>query len=151
VVQLLTKLTKKLVSFGWWPDQKRAFAELKEAFTTALVLAHFDHEKEIVLETDTLSYISAGVLSQYNDQGVLHSLAFFSKKHSPTKENTKYTIKHWVWYSKAWNNGDRSAKGWHILLRSWPIKRTWSTSWYPNYWSRDQPDASNSCQGLSWR
>jgi hypothetical protein len=40
------------------------------AFTTAPVLAHFDTEKEIVLETDALTYISAGVLSQYDNQGV---------------------------------------------------------------------------------
>ena len=62
VVQPLTKLTKKLVPFHWGPDQRRAFAELKEAFTTAPVLAHFDFEKEIVLETDASSYVSAGVL-----------------------------------------------------------------------------------------
>jgi hypothetical protein len=78
-VQPLTKLTKKLVPFHWKPDQRRAFVELKEAFTTAPVLAHFNFEKEIVLETDASSYVSAGVLSQYDDQGVLHPVAFFSK------------------------------------------------------------------------
>ena len=87
VVQSLTKLTKKLVPFHWGPDQKRAFAELKEAFTTAPVLAHFDYEKEIVLETDASSYVSAGVLSQYDNQGILHPVAFFSKKHIPAEEN----------------------------------------------------------------
>src|ERR1700737_2423471 len=87
VVQPLTKLTKKLVPFHWGPDQKRAFAELKMAFTTAPVLAHFDYEKKIVLETDASSYVSAGVLSQYDDQGILHPIVFFLKKHSPAEEN----------------------------------------------------------------
>jgi hypothetical protein len=41
----------------------------------------------IVLETNASSYVSAGVLSQYNDQGVLHPVAFLSKKHSPAEEN----------------------------------------------------------------
>jgi hypothetical protein len=52
VVQPLTKLTKKTVPYHWGTDQKRAFAELKKAFIMPPVLAHFDDEKEIVLETD---------------------------------------------------------------------------------------------------
>jgi hypothetical protein len=86
-VQPLTKLTKKLVPFCWGPDQKRAFAKRKSAFTTAPVLAHFDYENEIVLETDASSYICSGVLSQYDDQGVLHPVVLFSKKQLPAKEN----------------------------------------------------------------
>jgi hypothetical protein len=38
--------------------------ELKIAFTTAPVLAHFDYTKEIVLETEASSYVSTGFLSQ---------------------------------------------------------------------------------------
>jgi hypothetical protein len=87
VVQPLTKLMKKLVPFHCESDQNRAFTELKIAFTTAPVLTHFDYEKEIVLETDASSYVSAGVLSQYDDHGVLHPVASFSKKHSPVEEN----------------------------------------------------------------
>jgi hypothetical protein len=87
VVQSLTKLIKKLVPFCWGSDQKRAFAELKIAVTTAPVLAHFDYKKELVFETNTSSYVSAGVLSQYDDRGVLYPMAFFSKKHLPAEEN----------------------------------------------------------------
>jgi hypothetical protein len=64
--------------------------ELKIAFTTAPVLAHFNYEKEIVFETDASSYVSARILPQYNDQGVLHPIACFSTKHSPAEE--KYEI-----------------------------------------------------------
>jgi hypothetical protein len=53
---------KKLLSFHWEPDQKRAFAELKEAFTMAPVLAYFNYKNTIVLEMDASSYISTGVL-----------------------------------------------------------------------------------------
>jgi hypothetical protein len=42
---------------------------------------HSDYEKDIVLETDTSSYISTGVLLQYDDQEVLPPVAFFSKGH----------------------------------------------------------------------
>jgi hypothetical protein len=71
-------------------DQKRAFAKLNITFKAELALVHFDYENDIVPETDALSYVSAGVLSQYHDHGVLHPGAFCSKKHLPAEEN--YTI-----------------------------------------------------------
>jgi hypothetical protein len=55
----------------------------------APVLTPFDYEKEIFLEIDTSSYTSAGVLSQYDNQGFLHPMVFFSKKHTPAEENYK--------------------------------------------------------------
>jgi hypothetical protein len=36
---------------------------------------------------DTCNYVSASVLSQYDDDNVLHPMAYFSKKHSPTECN----------------------------------------------------------------
>jgi hypothetical protein len=39
------------------------------------------------VETDASDYVSAGVLSQYDDDGILHPVAFFSKKHSPAESN----------------------------------------------------------------
>jgi len=32
------------------------------AFTTAPALRHFDHEREVIIETDASDYVSAGVL-----------------------------------------------------------------------------------------
>jgi len=57
------------------------------AFTTAPVLQHFDHDREVVIKTDASDYGSAGVLSQYDDDGVLHPIASFSKKHPLAKCN----------------------------------------------------------------
>ena len=42
-----------------------------------------------MVETDACHYVSAGVLAQYNDQGILHPVAFFSKKHAPAECNYK--------------------------------------------------------------
>ena len=39
------------------------------------------------METDSSDYVSAGVLSQYDDDGILHPVAYFSKKHSVTECN----------------------------------------------------------------
>ena len=63
------------------------FKALKNAFTSAPILQHFDYVKAIVVETDASDYISAGVMSQPDDNGVLCPVAFFSKKHSPAECN----------------------------------------------------------------
>ena len=60
---------------------------LKTAFTTAPRLRHFDHDREIIVETHASDYVSAGILSQYDDDGILHPVVFFSKKHSPAECN----------------------------------------------------------------
>jgi len=57
------------------------------AFTSAPILRHFDPDREIIVETDTSDYVSAGILSQYGDDGILHPVSFFSKKHSPAECN----------------------------------------------------------------
>jgi len=56
-------------------------------FTTAQVLRHFDHEREVIIETDAFDYVSAEGLSQSVDEGVLHPVAHFSKKHSLAEYN----------------------------------------------------------------
>ena len=53
------------------------------------ILTHFDAEKEIIIETDASDYISAGIMSQYDDNGALHPVADFLKKHSPAEYNYK--------------------------------------------------------------
>jgi len=57
------------------------------AFTTAPALRHFDQEREVIIETDASNYVSAGVLSERDDEGVLHPVAYYSKKHSPAECN----------------------------------------------------------------
>jgi len=83
----LTRLTKKDEPVVWGSEQQFAFEEMVQAFTTAPTLRYFDHEREVIIETDASDYVSAGVLSQYDDEGVLHPVAYFSKKHSPAECN----------------------------------------------------------------
>ena len=49
----------------------------------------FDFEREAMVEIDVSDYVSAGVLSQYDDQGILHPVVFFSKKHAQAECNYK--------------------------------------------------------------
>lgn len=87
IIAPLVNLTKKGIQFRWDNTCELSFNALKEAFTTAPVLRPFDWNKEVILETDASDYVSAGVVSQYDDNGVLHPVAFFSKKHSTTECN----------------------------------------------------------------
>ena len=80
-------LAKKDIPFHGGPDQQKAFTELKIAFTTAPILLHFDPTKRAVAETDASDYVTAGVLSQYDDNGQLRPVAYFSCKMSPAESN----------------------------------------------------------------
>ena len=53
------------------------------ACITAPVLRHFDHDREVIIETDASDYASAGVSSQYDDDRVLHPVAYILKEQSP--------------------------------------------------------------------
>ena len=48
---------------------------------------YFDAEKEIIVETNALDYVSTGIISWYDDNGVLHPVAYFSKKPLPIECN----------------------------------------------------------------
>jgi hypothetical protein len=60
---------------------------LKVTFTSAPILAYLDPAQDIILEMDASDYVSHGVLSQYDDDNVLHPVTYFSKKHSPMECN----------------------------------------------------------------
>jgi hypothetical protein len=87
IVTLMTRLTRKNTHFIWSDEYSQSFKTLKQAFTTAPILRHFDYDREIIVETDASDYVSASVLSQYDDEGILHLVAFFSKKHTPAECN----------------------------------------------------------------
>ena len=46
IVAPLTELTKKDVTFRWSELEKKAFQRLKDAFTSAPILGHFNPDKE---------------------------------------------------------------------------------------------------------
>jgi len=81
-------LTKKVMkSWKWTPAMDDAFRYLKGAFTTAPVLLHFNPEKESFVETDSSDFALGGVLSQKDDEGKLHPVAFHSRKLMPAEIN----------------------------------------------------------------
>lgn len=87
IVRPMLKLTQKDIPFSWSEACQKAFELLKEQITQAPVLRHFDRLKKAVLETDSSDYVNGGVLSQYDDEGNLHPVAFYSKNLLPAECN----------------------------------------------------------------
>ena len=98
-VKPLNKLTKgtqyitrkgnkkiKYEAFQWSDVYQQAFKDLKRAFTTAPVLAHYDSKLETWVKTNASDFVVAGVLSQMHGK-VLKLVAYFSKKMTPAECN----------------------------------------------------------------
>jgi hypothetical protein len=86
---------------------------LKKSFISAPILYHFDPGRKIVVETDTSNLVIVGVLSPYDNNDILHPVAYFSRKHSPAEIN--YEI-----YDKELLAIVQAFKEWHPLLKGSP-------------------------------
>jgi len=86
----LTRLLKKeslMGKFIWDGSSQRAFDQLRRAFTTAPVLQHFDETKPAILEADASDLALGAVVSQYGEDGLLHPVAYHSRKFGPAELN----------------------------------------------------------------
>lgn len=72
---------------GLTPEAIAAFDALKDAFSTAPILAFYDPKKKTSIEVDASDWASGGVLHQADEAGVRHPVAFFSSKHSAAECN----------------------------------------------------------------
>ena len=74
-------------------DAKTAFNQLRQAFTKAPILQHFDPKQYIHIKIDTFGQTIGQVLSQLtNDLCQWHPLVYFLQKWFPLKYNTKLTM-----------------------------------------------------------
>jgi len=79
LVKSFTQLTRKNTSFVWNKICVQAFDNLKKQVSSVLVLRHFDLKWQAILKIDASNYVKDEILSQYNDERVLHSMTFYSK------------------------------------------------------------------------
>jgi hypothetical protein len=86
---LMRLLTKERMAkrFQWDKGAERAFNFLKEAFTTAPILRHFNPTCPTVLESDACDHALGAVVSQRTPDGLLHPIAFHSRKFNPPELN----------------------------------------------------------------
>ena len=87
LVKPLVALTRKDTPFLWSPECSQAFESVKQQVTAAPVLRHFDPKRQAILETDASDYVTGGVLSQFDDDHILHPVAFYSRSMVPAECN----------------------------------------------------------------
>ena len=71
--------------FAWTTKCKQTFQDLKNWVCKDLILCHFDPTKQCFVETDSFDYVNAGVLSQMDEDGLLHLVTYFSRRIAPTE------------------------------------------------------------------
>ena len=79
IIRSLMKLTRKDQFFVWNETCFKTFQELKNQIVFILILRHFDSKKQAVLKIDLFDWMTDEVLSQHDDDEVLHSMIFYNK------------------------------------------------------------------------
>jgi len=79
LVKSFTQLTRKNTFFVWNKVCVQAFDDLKKQVSSISVLRHFNSKRQTILEINASDYVKDEILSQYDDEKVLHSVAFYSK------------------------------------------------------------------------
>jgi len=83
----LSSLTRKEKAWDCGDKQQEAFETLKEAMITESVRQHFEPERPITIGTDALDYVIGAICSQPDEKGILHPLAYYSRKLSDPERN----------------------------------------------------------------
>jgi len=110
IIQLMIKLTWKNHLFKWTEICQMIFEELKQQMTTVFVLKHFNSIREVILKMNFLNYVNDKVLSQYDDEDILHSVIFYSK-------NMIFAECNYEIYDKELLIIIRCLKHWHLKLK----------------------------------
>ena len=79
VIRSLMKLTRKNQLFVWNETCFKTFQELKNRIIFVFILRHFNSKKQAVLKIDSFDWMTDEMLSQHDDDEILHSMTFYSK------------------------------------------------------------------------
>ena len=82
-------LAPNLPPFKWTAEHQESFNKLKEALTSAPVLAYPDYMKSFILETDTSLKGLGTVLSQGDDEGNYRIISFASRMLKPYEKSMR--------------------------------------------------------------
>ncbi len=83
----MIQLIQKKIIFEWNKVCQTAFNHMKRHMIETSILRHFDQTRDFILEIDSFNYVNDEVLSQYDDEDVLHSIVFYSKNMSSAECN----------------------------------------------------------------
>ena len=91
IAQPLYALTKKDVPYHWTAECECAFDHLKTCLITPPILSYPDFDKSFILETDASISGLGAILSQLQEDGKLHPLAYASRSLSKSEKNYPVT------------------------------------------------------------
>jgi transposase InsO family protein len=118
IARPLTELTKgDGRNWNWTPEAEQAFTELKKRFTIAPILAHFDPQRPVIVETDASDFALGAVLSQRDDENRLHPVAFHSRKFAPAEINYEIHDKELLAIVDAFKHWRRYLEGAHHQIQ----------------------------------
>ena len=89
IAKPLYEMTRKEIKWNWREKQQKVFEELKERFTTELVLVTPDLDREIRVEVDMSDFAMGGVLSMKYEDKKWMLVAYISKLLNEAKKNYK--------------------------------------------------------------
>ena len=96
IVVPLTRLTQKDAPWNFSEDCQCSFNWLKEAFTTAPILTHYQPGAPITVETDASDYVITGILSITCSDDEIRLVAFYSHTLTMCYERTKVHCVGWT-------------------------------------------------------
>jgi len=79
LVKSFIQLIRKNTSFVWNKVCVQAFRNLKKQISFASVLRHFNLKHQTILKINASNYVKDEILSQYDNENVLHLMIFYSK------------------------------------------------------------------------
>ena len=87
IVKPMTSLLRKDAPWKWTQAEEDSFKTLKDRFTNAPVLVMPDMNKQFIVEADASDFATGAVLSQKQDDGKIHPIAFMSKSLNDAERN----------------------------------------------------------------
>ena len=86
-IKIFIRMIKKLIEFEWIQEIEEIFNLFKKTMIETFILRHYDRFKKIILKIDSFDYVNAEMLSQHDDEEVLHFVVFYSRNMISTKCN----------------------------------------------------------------
>src|SRR5258706_7705912 len=105
----LNHLCKKSTTWHFGAEEAKAFQNLKKAFGSTLVLAHWAPDLPMMVEMDASNCVIAGILSVTTEDGEIQPVAFYSHTLQSTEQNYDMNDKELLAINEAF-------KSWHHYL-----------------------------------
>ena len=115
IAKPLHEMTRKENKWSWRERQQKAFEELKERFTTELVLVTPDLDKEMRVEADASDFATGRVLSMKYEDEKWRPVAYIFKSLNEAEKNYEIHDKEMlaiIWCLEAWRHFLEEAKNW---------------------------------------